>query len=174
MVDDKRSLSLIFKVPIFIKYEQQLILWIGALFKYFPVSQISRVGKQMTTLVAQTLQNFVAFARFPWEGGFHITPGEWFCLHCPYCHGGCGGGSLGAWVPEKRSKKPNCENPRETERPEHWKKKKRERESFRTEAVKEPASTGSGQKMLFSVRSWELSWKVLWWVCVEKRALIKL
>lgn len=24
-------------------------------------------------------------------------------------------------------------------------------------------------RVLFSVRSWELSWKVLWWVCVEKR-----
>lgn len=58
---------------------------------------------------------------------------------------------MGAWAPEKRSEKPNCENPRETERPEHWKKKKKKKKSFRTEAVKELASTGSGQNAVFSM-----------------------
>lgn len=47
-------------------------------------------------------------------------------------------------------KKPNCENPRETERCEHWKKRKQKKSFFRTRAGKEPASTGSGQEAVCS------------------------
>nr|CAI9696782.1 unnamed protein product [Rangifer tarandus platyrhynchus] len=42
---------------------------------------------------------------------------------------------MGARGPEKRGeKKPNCENPRETERREHWKKRKQKKSFFRTRA----------------------------------------
>lgn len=69
------------------------------------------------------------------------------------------------WGLEKRSEKPRWENPRETERPEHGRKK-----SLRTEAVKAWLRQEVG-RMLFSVCSWEQSWKVLWWVCVWKKGL---
>lgn len=58
---------------------------------------------------------------------------------------------MGARGPEKRGeKKPNCENPRKTERCEHWKKRKQKKSFFRTWAGKEPASTGSGQEAVCS------------------------
>lgn len=105
------------------KYEQELLLWVGALTKYSPVPQIVRPGQPDDHFSCPDLAKLCHLCSFfPGKGVFTLL--GLVCLRCPYCHGGCGGGSLGAWVPEKRSKKPNCENPRETERPEHWKKKK--------------------------------------------------
>lgn len=84
------------------------------------------------------------------------------------CCAGYGGGSKGAWVPEKRSEKPNWENPRETERPNTGKRGEGRRRASGPTWLRNWLRQEVGRR-LFSVCSWEPSWKVLWWVCVWKK-----
>lgn len=123
--------------------------------------EVSGMGQLRTMGVVWTLRNFVTSASFPWERCFEKET----CLHI--------GVIVSSWAPivvldagaapwglgclrngVKNSTVKTQEKPKDL----NTGKKK----SFRTEAVKALGSAGSGQKMLFSGRSWEPSWKVLW------------
>lgn len=146
-----------------VQEEEQESRGVAALVNYPRPLQFSGAGKQMAMWVApdfgklRSLCSFSLSRRFPEGKFFTFTFRAAGFFMGPGCPVGCGGGPMGAWVLEKRSEKPKRENPRETERPEPWRKQrapgpKRLRSRPRQEV-------GRG---LFSVCSWELSWKVLW------------
>ena len=80
---------------------------------------------------------------FP-PSGFLFLPRPVVLLDAGAAEWGLGG------LRKEVKKNPTCENPRETERHEHWKKRKQKKSFFRTQAVKELASTGSGQEAVCS------------------------
>lgn len=90
--------------------------------------EVSGMGQLRTMGVVWTLRNFVTSACFPWERCFEKET----CLHigvivsswAPIVVLDAGAAPWGLGCLRNGVKKLNCENPRETERPEHWKKKR--------------------------------------------------